>query len=435
MINITVLQLDLIEVILTRMSYTFLMIRWLIALSMSAGCINIPDEQTSIPDDAGIDAGAPDCAPETSTGLVSDVLGNSTIYTAATADLNGDGCADLIVTHVGGQPGIFVKYGPLDKTGDMLRYDEHIITTTQPVALAVANVVGDARLDIVVFGQTGTTPNTGSGQIQIFENGESSPHFSQSITELASFVPASSNTIGDQPIHILIGGFGGTGGQNIVVGDLSQLAMFDSNNLGAGSSTVPVDGAMYSSINKLLPYSDGFLVTERDKIRYYSPTQGTVTTLTAVPAISITSAELFDIDSAGGPDVIAAGGTFVGGFLNQLTEPSDLTEITPTDIPTTTDIYQLSIVPGQPGDAPLAVLFEQTPATIQSYALDSSTGRVNSANGSTNSIPVGFTPIVAVVLNVDNSAPSEYWLLSTNGRFLCFVRSENTLMRCPAIGS
>ncbi len=396
---------------------------------MGAGCINIPDEQTSIPDDAGIDAGAPDCSPETSTDLVPDVLGKSTIYTAATADLNGDGCADLVVTHVGGQPGIFVKYGPLDKTGGMLRYDEHIITTTQPVALAVANVVGDTGLDIVVFGPTSFNNNESAGRIEIFGNSLSGGNrYAGTSVTVNTFVPAFMTTAGDLPLHIAIGEFGGDiNGQKIAVADLTTIEMYNAGDLSnrrfIGRDGLTDTSSLWNTINKLLPYSDGLLILELDRISYQANGASTTSPFTVPNIDEVRTAELFDLDGDSDLDLVTAGLRDIGGFRNDGLQSFPGSPINNINIADASDIYQVSVIPNSP---PIVAFFEQTPNRVV-YDLTYNTSN-NSIVRSTARTPIAlgqFLPVVAVVTD-----SGEYRVISDDGQSRCFVPNADTLVPC-----
>lgn len=134
--------------------------------------------------------------------------------------------------------------------------------------------------------------------------------------------------------------------------------MYDAENLSISMELVNNETA-WSAINKLLPYSDGLLIVDNDRL-VYRFANGELETSTMDSDFTIRTAELFDIDGDNDLDLVGAFQNNIGAYFNPMRGannsgfPDNSSNTTPID--EFEEIWQLSIVPFQ---IPKLAFFEQ----------------------------------------------------------------------------
>lgn len=430
------------------------MIRWLIALPLLASCINIPKETAGDDDAAAIDAAVIDASPDARqlpvcisnvpTGTVLAVTMNSPIYTAATGMLNDDNCLDLVLGQVGINPGFYVFYGPITDFTD-LKYHEFVSTGVPAVAIAVDDVVGGAKPEVLVFGST--SPMNDPGVIEVYEASTlEAPLFSDTVPQqiTTGFTPGA----GALPVNMVVGNFGGNSdSRDILVSGLNDLELYASTggNLASYERTVvsrennetPSD---WIDINKLIlsetSGNSNLLVVEQSivsNIHYNGTTFQTEVFAQQKPVTTVRTLDVVDLDNTPPLDIVGGGSNTLAAW--QIANDANgvaVQKSTPLTLDNNgVEMWQLSVLPTPSG--PYLVTFEQgPPAQLVHRELGFSLKLNSFSDAAPIETPLSNigVPITAIVADLDNDGAMEYRVFSESGQTKCYVPDTNGLKEC-----
>lgn len=427
------------------------MIRWLIALPLLAACINIPKETAGDDDAAAIDASPdgrqlPVCVGSTNTPMLFSQVSGLNVHTANTADLNGDGCDDLVVLGLNRE--IYISYAPFDGSQSLI-YHESLTTQSTPLAIEIADVIGDAQPDVIVFG---IADNPSRGLVEVFEGGLGSKGdqfdgtFPQSFQ--STFQPQFNSVEGDRPVSIVVGDFYGNGKPlELAIADLGNLAMMNINveNLDQTIMTdIPPFESMgatdWNNIQQLIRYptennsGDALMVIERNRVLRKFPSLEVDSfqvfpSTTTSSGLTIETAQLHTVDGNETPDLIGGSVDTFGAYLRTSDSVFNMSESSTRTIPEILNgMWQLKILPSPDGDEIIIferIFQEKGVNRLVTRPLRFSNSGFSMQDSIAIALGVGFNPIAAVVADLDNDGIQEYQVISIDGKSACYVPGSN----------
>ena len=223
---------------------------------------------------------APEIVADRTTGLL--VPG-----TAVLADLNNDGVMDLIVPNVGGNNVFVYPELPTGGFGPSLNNGIGFFTGTNPVAVLVADLQGNGRLDVIVA-------DKGSNQISILFNQQQGNSF--------TLVAGPRLNAGTGPVGLAYGDFLGGSIPDIAVSDSGSKDVMVLRGLGGGyfDDSNPIVVPLADSPGPI--FAGSFSAGPGTDIVALDPGTGNVTLISGLA----TGAATTRVFSSGGIDPVAA---------------------------------------------------------------------------------------------------------------------------------
>lgn len=207
--------------------------------------------------------------------------------TPVLADLSGDGIPDLIVPNGGGNNVLVYPGLPTGGFGPAMNDGNGFFTGTNPVSVAVADVNGDGRPDLIVA-------NEGSNTVSILLN--------EPVGNGFTFVPGPRLKVGAGPVAVLYGDFNGNGIPDILVSDSAAKNLMLLPGLGDGffNDVDPTIIPLLASPGPIFagPFEGGSSLD----IVALDPGTGNVTLISG----PLSGASTSDVFSSGGFDPVAA---------------------------------------------------------------------------------------------------------------------------------
>ncbi len=410
---------------LAHTSYTFVMIRWLIGAGVLSSCLSIPAE-TQIDGCDISEYGSTEFLP----------TAQLQIREAISADINGDGCVDLLLSdtnEAGGGYGVYIFLGP-QPSGE-LNYHAFVPTTIRPLAMNIADLSGTATIDFMVFGPRSDDE---AGVIEVFEVEleETQVSATQVAQRESSFAPAMGGSLPyEVPVHIISGDFDNNGtAYDIVVADLTNLERYiiPDTIVELANSTADLNTSMWSNINKLLVHADAdgddLAVVELQNLTWI-PTGGSAQQMQALTGPNMFTALQIDLDGMAPLDII--GGDAVSLVSHQLAGSPPTIQSSDT-VAVGGNYWSMAILPRELGGQDL-VAFDRTPTTqltlIGNLGLN---GRQLTRNAP-RTIPLsGIDPIAAQAMDFDADGVVELRVFGTSGVSQCFLPdASDGLVLCP----